>query len=194
LTTLKRNAQRGSDVEQYQDLWCQGRTVATGVRPCAERWWLLHEFLKADRPATVLDLGANLGYYAMRLADAFGCRVDAVESAYYPRLVEAVRANGDDRVLPINTTVETVLRSDIFGPYDVVLALSVLHHLDMPYVEALSRLREKGRIVIVELATEGMACGQNRVREQYIPDDAMYLANVASHLPGRGRDLFALLS
>ena len=119
-------------------------------------------------------------------------RVDSVESLYYRQLVDAVRANGDERVLPINTQVETVLTSDIFGPYDVVLALSVLHHLDMPYDIALGHLREKGRTVIVELATEGMACGQNRVREQYIPADAQYLGNVSSHLSGRGRDLFAL--
>jgi 2-polyprenyl-3-methyl-5-hydroxy-6-metoxy-1,4-benzoquinol methylase len=163
-----------------------------GVRPCAERWWRLYELLQPNPPAPVLDLGANLGYYSMRLADQFGARVDAVESLYYQHLVDAVRANGDDRVLPINTHAETVLRSDIFGPYDVVLALSVLHHLDMPYAEALSRLREKGTTVIVELATDGQACGQNRVREQYVPHDAQHLSTVASHLSGPGRDLFML--
>jgi 2-polyprenyl-3-methyl-5-hydroxy-6-metoxy-1,4-benzoquinol methylase len=181
-------------VEQYQDLWCKGRTIQTGVRPCAERWWRLYEFLKPNPPETVLDLGANLGYYSMRMADQFGCKVDAVESLYYRQLVDAVRANGDDRVLPINTRIESVLLSDIYGPYDVVLALSVLHHLDMPFDIALGHLRELGRTVIVEIATEGEACGQNRVREQYIPDDAQYLGNVSSHLSGRGRDLFALLA
>ena len=179
-------------MEQYQDLWCKGRTVSSGVRGCAERWWVLYEFLKDNPPKFVMDLGANLGYYSMRLADTFGSKVDAVETLYYRDLADAVRANEDDRVLPINASVETVLRSDSYGPYDVVLALSVLHHIDMPYAEALDRLREKADLVIVEIASEDSACGQHRVREAYIPKDAIPLGRVQSHLSGPGRDMFAL--
>ena len=182
----------GNDVEQYQDLWCKGRTVSTGVRHCAERWWLLYEYLKESKPETALDLGANLGYYSMRLADQFGTRVMAVESGYYPMLVDAVHANDDDRVTPVNAKVEDVLTVGVEKPYDVVLALAVLHHLTLPYDISLGLVRQLGKTVIVEIATEGEACGQNRVREQYIPDDAVYLATVKSHLRGSGRHLFAL--
>ena len=178
-------------MNRYQDRWCRGVVVERGERPCGDRFAVIADHLEPSRPQTAVDLGANLGYFSMRLADRFGMRVDAVESSHYQSLADAVTANGDDRVLPVNTHVETVLRSDIYGPYDVVLALSVLHHLDMPYDEALSRLRQLGETVIVELATEPNACGQRQIAQQFIPDGAVMLGRFGSHLGG-DRPLFVL--
>jgi 2-polyprenyl-3-methyl-5-hydroxy-6-metoxy-1,4-benzoquinol methylase len=178
-------------VNRYQDRWCRGVVVERGERPCGDRFAVIADHLESSRPRTGLDLGANLGYFSMRLADRFGMIVDAVESLHYQRLVDAVTDNGDDRVLPIHTQAETVLRSDIYGPYDVVLALSVLHHLEMPYAEALSHLRRLGETVIVELATEPNACGQRQVAGQFIPEGAVMLGEFPSHLGGT-RPLFVL--
>jgi hypothetical protein len=58
-------------MEQYQDLWCKGRTIQTGVRPCGERWWRLYEFLKPNPPETVLDLGNVSSHLSGRGRDLF---------------------------------------------------------------------------------------------------------------------------
>lgn len=180
-------------MEQYQDVWCKGRTILRGARPCDERWRIIESFVKSNPPATVVDLGANVGYYSMRLADRFGSSVTAVETHYYPALVDVLHGNGDGRVTAVNAPIERVLRNGLSEPADLVLALSVLHHLDMTFDVALGLLRRLGRTVVLELATEETACGQHRIAEQYVPDDAVLLGNPSTHLSGR-RPLLALLS
>lgn len=177
-------------MEQYQDLWCRGETIVKGVRGCEERWEIIRDYLAPNPPRTVMDLGANLGYYSMRLADEFDCEVVAIETHYHRELVDALEANGDDRITAMPATIEYFLNQK-HVKYDLVLALSVVHHLSMPYWETLRLLRQHGRTVIVELATELSACGQHRIVEQFVPDDAIMLGDVATHLNG-SRPMFAL--
>lgn len=177
-------------MEQYQDLWCQGNVMMRGVRGCEERFNIIRDFLAPSPPQTVMDLGANLGYFSMRLAEQFDCRTVAIETHYSRELKDALEANGDSRVEAFPATIEYFLNQK-HARYDVVLALSVVHHLSMPYTETLDLLRAHGRTVIVELATELGACGQHRIVEQYVPENAIMLGNVESHL-GAFRPMFAL--
>lgn len=177
-------------MNRYQDRWCRGVVVERGERPCGDRFAVIADHLESSPPADILDLGANLGYFSMRLADRFDAQVTAVESQQYARLVTVLVENGDDRVTPHNAHIGRQFL-DALPHYDVILALSVLHHLDLPYGEALDILARKSERVIVELATEPNACGQHRVGEQYIPDGAVMLGEFPSHLGGI-RPLFVL--
>jgi 2-polyprenyl-3-methyl-5-hydroxy-6-metoxy-1,4-benzoquinol methylase len=178
-------------LNRYQDRWCRGVVTQRGERPCGDRFAVIADYLNPAPPFTVLDLGANLGYFSMRLADRFhdyGITVTAVEWHHFDLLDEAVRENGDDRVTPVKERIDRQFLNAL-PAYDVILALSVLHHLDLPFSEALDILRRKSPRVIVELATEPNACGQHRVGEQYIPEGAVMLGEFPSHLGGT-RPLF----
>ena len=54
---------------------------------------------------TVLDLGANLGYFSLRLAERFDATCVAVEESYAAWLREILRANGNRRVILLRKQV-----------------------------------------------------------------------------------------
>ncbi len=89
---------------------------------------------------TVFDFGAFNGYFSRRLAEDFDARCTAVDDnpalTPYPG-VEAINR----RITP----------TDIGGPYDVVIAMSVLHHLE-DWRDYLNALIEAGTVVFIEVA------------------------------------------
>jgi hypothetical protein len=97
--------------------------VASGERECADRYEAIREVLATiQQPFTLLDLGAYTGYFAVRAASDFDCRVIAIDDN--PRLPEI----SSSRITVINRRVAAAdLRR--LPHVDVVLALSVLHHL-----------------------------------------------------------------
>jgi CTP-dependent riboflavin kinase len=110
----------------YQDLVDDtGRTVQRGYRECAARYDMIHEELRGlRRPFTVLDLGAASGYFSIRLTQDYGARCVAVDPTDHVRTARGLVA----AVVQQAVTPEDVRR---LGTFDVVLGLSVLHH--MPY-------------------------------------------------------------
>jgi CTP-dependent riboflavin kinase len=112
----------------YQDIWVKGKVVEAGYRDCATRWQsIAQEVSSIVGSFTVLDLGAQTGYYSYRLAEQFGARCLAVEPSN-PKLTHKVeKDNGNARVtwLRRHLDVKSLLK---LGSFDVVLALSVLHH------------------------------------------------------------------
>ena len=111
----------------YQDEWLKGKVARKGYRPCAKRFAVVREALEGlRRPFTVLDMGASAGYFSMRLAGEMGAVCTAVDSGEsLPRVVEA---NGDAQVTVVNRRLSLPEIASL-GTFDVVLALSVLHHL-----------------------------------------------------------------
>jgi SAM-dependent methyltransferase len=132
----------------YQDRWVRGRVTTRGYRECATRYALLRKGLGHLRPRTVLDFGAAGGYFSFRLAQDLGADVTAVDDS--PELATTAKANGDRRVRLVRRRLNlTQLRG--LGHFDVVLALSVLHHL-VPWREHLEALRAAARrLLVVEL-------------------------------------------
>lgn len=107
----------------YQDVVRAGRIIRGRRTGSSARLAAMQPFLSALRqPFTVLDLGAAEGYFAQRIAEEYGATVLAIDAAKHPdtrvrrgRVVRRVR----------RITAETLPE---LGSYDVVLALSVLHH------------------------------------------------------------------
>lgn len=106
----------------YQDVIVDGEVVRKGSRECASRW----DAISGDIEGfgfTVLDLGAYTGYFTKRFVEEFDAKVVAVDNN--KDLRESLE--GFD-VKVINERLAAEQIHDL-GKFDVVLALSVLHHM-----------------------------------------------------------------
>lgn len=108
-------------------------------RDCADRYAPIRDLLTTiDGPFTVLDLGANAGWFSTRIATDFpAAQVTAVDPR--PEVQQAT----SDRVTAVQQRMDAAaLRA--LPRHDVVLALSVLHHLPewqqaVPWLQACRR-------------------------------------------------------
>lgn len=134
----------------YQPRWVRGKAVAAGDRDCDRRYELIRPVVAPyQRPATVWDLGANLGYFGCRLTDEFGAVSVMVDQR--PMLAEVCRENGLPTTIAMTHRLTAADLRELAGSEcpDVVLALNVLHHMpDWP--EALAALVAFGATVIIE--------------------------------------------
>ena len=116
----------------YQDVWVDGEVVEEGARDCHTRWAIVAGVIETlGGKGRMLDWGAQAGYFAIRAAQRFpNLEVVAVDTDR--RLRETVERQSTS--LPNLQVVETHAHlEDVAanGPWDVVLALSVLHHLEL---------------------------------------------------------------
>ena len=137
----------------YQDAWIRGFTVAKGDRVCAKRYDVIRSFVQAyQRPVTVFDLGANMGYFGCRLADEFGATAIMAESR--PQIVDICEQN------QLPTTIVLQRRMSVTDlnaladceHFDIVLALNVLHHF-RDCQRALSAVLRMGELALIETPT-----------------------------------------
>ena len=181
-------------LEQYQDIWVNGKVKEPGIRDCGLRWEMIKPQLdRWKRPFTVLDFGANLGYYSLRLVEEYDCTVVAVESIYTDWLMNVLNENKQDRVILLDKkfTLQDIQALSEVEHFDLVLALSVMHHVEGgTYEEILEAFASLGDVMISEIALEGPACGQNIVKDAYVPKNAKVLGKPKSHLDGSERILF----
>lgn len=177
----------------YQDRWVRGETVSRGERECAGRYALVREFCaRYRRPFTVLDIGANLGYFCLRLTEDFrDCTAVAIERD--PEIVQVLHENQAERVVLLRREMTTgdLERLGECEHFDVVLALSILHHFEGAYARRLQALQNLGDNVIIEFAHESAACGGSQ-KEFAIPEDAELLGCGVSHLDGSLRHIVLL--
>lgn len=182
-------------MDNYQDTWVKGKKVRSGERDCAPRYEVIRDVAaRFNRPFTVLDIGANLGYYSFRLAEDFDCTVLSVESQIRDGLKRVAEANENDRVLAVkqNMSLADLTTLADVEHFDLVLGLSVTHHFNASYVDVLNQIRRLGFVTILELPTESNACGQASVKDTFIPDDGEVLARHKSHLNGPKRPMVLL--
>lgn len=146
----------------YQDTWKDGQTVAQGDRECAERYEIVRQFCaQYTRPFTVLDIGAAQGYFGARLTEDFpDCTVVSIEK-------EAPPADIPERVIWLN---REFIAADFWTlgqveHFDVVLAMSVVHHFDSEPHHVISAMQSLGDHLIIEIPVERGACNPQRVNE-----------------------------
>ena len=182
----------------YQDSWVKGKMVRKGYRECAGRYDLVKAFCVekfADRPQfSVCDVGANMCYFGIRLAEDFDCSVMAFEFDHFEQRVALLRQNeAMDQILLINRKLsldDLCVLADI-KRFDLVLALSVLHHVKGASAEWLARLRDLGHHLIVEFAGADSVRATKRGTGA-VPADATVLGDAESHLvAGMRRPLVA---
>jgi hypothetical protein len=182
----------------YQDTWIRGHVTAQGERPCAWRYEVVREVVAAyQRPVTVWDIGANLGYFGCRLAHEFDAISIMVDSR--PALIEVCRENDDPHTIALlhRLSGQDLAEVSASEHADVVLALNVLHHLD-DWPLALVAILSLGERIVIETPGRGDVGSANYERSQAILDavetvGGELLATTHSHVtPGVQRPIYLI--
>lgn len=115
--------------------------------------------LNLPRGGTVVDLGAGVGYFTWRLAEAVGPDGKVIAVDIQPGMIDRLRQTLAERGV---TNVEPVLGSEEdpklpVGEADLVLLVDVYHELQQPerIMEHVRRaLKPDGRLVVIEYRKE----------------------------------------
>ncbi|MES2273169.1 MAG: methyltransferase domain-containing protein [Chlamydiota bacterium] len=135
----------------YQDLLINGEMLKKGVGPdCPSRFEAIRPLLnRFKRPFTVLDIGANNGYFSLRILenyDATCILIDGTERLQ--KICELNSEMGNLAYLKKFITADDIERLAQEEHFDVVLCFHVLHHVDWRrFTSALFKL---GDYVIIE--------------------------------------------
>jgi SAM-dependent methyltransferase len=157
----------------YQDLVLGGRTAVRGRRDCLGRWEVLLPHLSGC--GTVLDVGSNLGWFGLKICEAFpDCVVASVEpdqrSATLQR--EVLQSHRSERICLLTSRADRRLAGrfvEAGQEFDAVLCLSVLHWLP-DHQEFLSALGKIARRLLIEQPDpRESGAGFARIRQQIGP-------------------------
>lgn len=158
---------------QYQDIVLPNGKTKKGQRDCEPRWKLIEKEIKKkyNRPVTVLDIGANFGYFSFRIQEILpGSVVTLIESKHAKRLVELCEKLDADYTIVLDKLINTeeLLNLAKCEHFDIVLGLNVLHHIG-DVEQSFSAIEQLGDTVIIETPhpnDEG-ACGQKNLESLY---------------------------
>lgn len=157
----------------YQPLWRDGQQQKPGERECADRYAMIREVLQgAPAPFSFLDIGANVGYFSARLLEDFDCHGVAIDST--PELLEL----HSTRLFVLGSRVNWVELQEM-PRYDVVLALSVLHHFPK-WRRVLNTIRASRFGAIVEIPHPN----EKWMRVAAARQDVVEMYDTVSELPG----------
>ncbi|MCA0754945.1 class I SAM-dependent methyltransferase [Paenibacillus sp. N4] len=134
----------------YQDIWVKGKLKQKGERNCSLRYEHIKKYLKKlEKPFSVLDIGANYGYFSFRIAEDFGAKVTMIESN--KGVLNIIAQNDNSNVQLINklVSVDDLKQLAKNKHYDVVLGLSILHHFE-DYRGAIDAIFELGDLIFIE--------------------------------------------
>ena len=168
----------------YQDTWINGQCVGKGQRDCTNRYEIIKPtFVKHGSRFSVLDIGANMCYFGLRLIEDFNCTVMAFEFNSFDLRMKNVQANKTDRLILLKRklTVKDIFILSNSCHFDFVLMMSVLHHLPGNSTEWINAVRKIGDNIIIEFALEDST--RPEIRKDYkIPEDAKIIGYGDSHL------------
>lgn len=182
----------------YQDRWTRGH-VTPGDRACGARYEVVRTVASAwSRPITVWDLGANLGYFGLRLADELGAIAVMVDAR--PVLASVCQENAIPTTIAMTARLSIADLQELAAAEhaDLVLALNLLHHFDnwRAAFEAVCRL---GETIVIETPGRGDIGSAHYAASQSLLDaieasGAELLATHLSHVtPGVQRPLYRLI-
>lgn len=179
----------------YQDRWIHGGAGSKGYRECARRYDLVKGICQQynDKFFSVCDIGANLCYFGLRLTEEFPrCFVTAFEFNPVVLKQAAPLVKDSTRLHLINRKLTLAGARALAGGnhFNLVLAMSVLHHCTGPSRDWIEALCALGDNVVIEYAQED----STRVaRIPDIPNDAKVLGYGDSHLNAEIRRPIILL-
>lgn len=139
----------------YQDVWVEGKPLFYGGRECEFRYHAIRKFVKKfKRPIKVLDIGANMGYFSLRLAEEFeGCFVMIEGQEHIAKaLLTLCKLNRNEKVILLKRKLildDLKMLSEV-EHFDVVLGLSIIHHFPENYQSVLDVMTKLGSYLILE--------------------------------------------
>lgn len=168
----------------YQDTWLNGKCIAKGQRDCESRYNMIWNVCNNKNIKSVLDIGANMCYFGLRLIEDFNCSVVAFEFNSFEMRQAHVKRNNTNKLMLLNRKLSIpdldILQS--VGKFDLVLALSVLHHVPGSVSEWVDKIRSLGKSSIIEFAVEDNASRIATRKDYIIPQDGKLLGYADSHL------------
>jgi hypothetical protein len=162
----------------YQDLWANGELVQKGYRECANRYEIIKNFCASSfqNGFSVCDIGANMCYFGIRLVEDFGCSVIAFEFHNFMDRKAHVGCSGASKnILLFNhrMSLKDIILFSKSSKFDLVLALSVLHHVSEEQIEWERALVSLGDKCIVEYA--GSDSKRSKANIDFKPSDKGYI-------------------
>jgi hypothetical protein len=160
-------------MELYQDQYVNGSIIVNGKRDCCSRYEAMKQiFDKYNRPFTILDIGANVGYYSLRASTEYDAISVMVENkvSEINTLINLCNQNiCKDKVIVLHTNMDLYKLKEISKceHFDVVLALNVIHHFKNEEVlEVCETLTRLGDNLIVETppVEDSRSCGQDNLK------------------------------
>lgn len=165
---------------KYQDSW-NGGVTEKGKRECADRYEVVKTFCQRfQRPFTVCDIGANMNYFGIRLTEDFDCKVVSFEFHQFEMREQLVKGNKDIMFLKRKVSLADLKILHSVAHFDLVLAMSVLHHLPGNTAEWIAGFYKLGTNVILEFALDDSDRIKNKINYQ-IPESQI-LGYGDSHL------------
>ncbi len=135
----------------YQDRYIRGQVVTAGTRECLDRYTAIAEALgEREQPFSLLDIGANQGYFSFRLAAERGALCVMVEKQ--DDLLRNCLADGGNNLILLKhriTTRELVWLSRE-EHFDVALCLNVIHHFGWRWRRATRAIFDLANDVFIE--------------------------------------------
>lgn len=153
--------------EVYQNIY--GHPEYKTSRDCKHRESYITDVVKAYHRKTgkmpkVLDIGCAQGYYSLTLAE-MGCDVTGVD--FNPANITVCKALAQEAELPVKFICDEIGAAFAYEHYDIVLALSVYHHIALKSYSHAKRtfnlMASVADIVISEMAVkeEGFYWSEN---------------------------------
>jgi len=184
---------------RYQETWVRG--PAPGIpaqRPCADRYEVIRTICERyTRPFSVFDLGANLGYFSFRLAEDCGAICTMVDNR--EELLELCELNDSPNInwLARRLSADDLSLLSRCESFDVVLAMSVLHHYGNRWLDAINALCNLGHHVIAEIPALGDSGTLNaglaeEMHDYFDGTNAEHLADFPSHKSGKPRPCYLM--
>jgi len=186
-------------MELYQDIWKHGEVIP-GIRECASRYEAIKkELLKFNRPFTVLDIGANLGYFSFRIANDFpNATCVMIENAYGSKLTELAVENDLKNVIVLNTKVSSkeLINLSKCEHFDIVLALNIIHHIG-DVDSCLSAIENLGDTIIIETPNpnDKGSCGKHRLENIFNRVNTAYelIGSFSRHTSKNAKSIMGVL-
>ena len=144
-------------IEIYQDILINGEIIIPGIRDCESRYKYIKKQIKNDdnKPFSILDIGANFGYYSLKLVEDFpNAFVTMVQCAPEEAVLKYICESNNklnDRLCLLNLRLD-ISNLEILskqGSFDYILCNNVLHHMG-DYKLVYEKLKRMCKNLIIE--------------------------------------------
>jgi len=162
--------------ENYQDILIDNKVYIKGKRDCESRYKVMKKFFdKCKRNFTVLDIGANFGYYSLKIANDFPksyvvmIQQPGVESNLLTEILKAnTLVNKRTRLLSLKMNSDNMKKLQKCEHFDYIICNNILHHVN-DYKEVYNSLKKMCKYLIIETppVNDNKSCGQNYLNEIY---------------------------